>query len=64
MLFSNATKYLPELQLHINDQLIEKTECAQCLGICIDDKLKWDVHINKIKSEMGIYLLLGICYLL
>ena len=53
MLFSNATKYLPELQLHINDQLIVKTECATFLGIYIDDKLKWDVHINKIKSRIS-----------
>ena len=53
MLFSDATKYLPELQLHINDQLIEKTECATSLGIHIDDKLKWDVHINKIKSRLS-----------
>ena len=53
MLFSNATKVLLELQLHINDQLIEKTECANLLGIQIDDKLKWDVHINKIKSRLS-----------
>ena len=53
MLFSNATKCLPEFQLHINDQLIEKTECTTFLGIHIDDKLKWDVHINKIKSRLS-----------
>ena len=29
MLFSNATKYLPEFQLYINDQLIEKTMCKK-----------------------------------
>ena len=50
MLFSNSTKYLPELQLNINDQLIEKSEFAKLLGIYIDDKLKLGVHINKIKS--------------
>ena len=53
MLFTNSLKYLPELQININDQLIEKSEFGKLLGIYIDDKLKLGVHINNIKSHLS-----------
>jgi hypothetical protein len=53
MVFSNLTKNPSELHLQINDQLIEKAGCTKFLGIHIDDKLKWDIHISKIKSRLS-----------
>ena len=38
------------LQLHINNQDIETTECEKLLGVYIDSSLSWANHVKHVKS--------------
>ena len=49
MLFSHHISTDESLELKIADQTIIQTNCSKFLGIHIDDKLKWNIHIDKIK---------------
>ena len=53
ILFSNTEKQnkLPELKLA--DQVISKVACVKFLGVHIDEKLKWDTHINIVKKRIS-----------
>ena len=46
--------------IHINNNILQQVHYTKCLGIIIDDKLKWANHIsyikNKIAKGMGILL--------
>ena len=53
MLFSNHILFDESPDLKIADQNIIQTNCSKFLGIQIDDKLKWNIHINKVKSHIS-----------
>ena len=52
MLFTNQ-KHQPDtnINLQLSDSNIQRTNCAKFLGLYIDEKLKWDEHINITKKE-------------
>ena len=53
----NATTVLfaedKSLELKMTDQNIIQTNCSKCLWIHIDDTLKWNIHIDKVKSHIS-----------
>ena len=53
MLFSHHISTDESLELKMADQNIIQTNCSKFLGIHIDDKLKWNIHIDKIKSHIS-----------
>jgi hypothetical protein len=53
MLFSNASHIKKTQDLQISGQTIYQVKNTKFLGINIDDKLKWDVHIKSIKSRIS-----------
>ena len=40
-------------QLQMGNNLIEKTDRYKYLGVIVDDKLKWDLHIEKMCSKLS-----------
>ena len=52
MLFSNS-KVLPLINISIHDYKIEKVNVTKFLGILIDDKLNWKLHIEMVKSKLN-----------
>ena len=53
MLFSHHISSDESLELKMADQNIFQTNCSKFLGIHIDDKLKWNIHIDKVKSHIS-----------
>ena len=54
ILFSNTDSklsYLPEITLA--NQVISKAESVKFLGVHIDEKLKWNIHINIVKQRIS-----------
>lgn len=48
-----SKKAIPKFELKIgNETLMESTQTTY-LGITVDNKLKWDLHINKVKSKIA-----------
>ena len=50
MIFTNKEKSsytIPAEKLNIDGQTIELSEQAKYLGVTLDNKLKWDHHINE-----------------
>ena len=39
--------------LKISNVTIEKAKWVKFLGVCIDEKLKWDIHINMAKKRIS-----------
>ena len=39
--------------LNLENQIIQKVNCAKFLGIFIDDELKWSVHINHVLKRVS-----------
>ena len=54
MLFTNQ-KHQPDtnINLQLSDSNIQRTNCAKFLGLYIDEKLKWDEHINITKKKIS-----------
>ena len=53
MLFPHHISSDESLELKMADQNIIQTNCSKFLGIHIDDKLKWNIHIDKVKSHIS-----------
>ena len=57
MLYHNQKKPPPKFAIKLNGVQLPKTSCAKFLGVWLDDKLKWDTHVNKLihklKSGLG-----------
>ena len=53
MLFSHHISSDESLELKMSDQNIIQTNCSKFLGIHIDDKLKWNIHIDKVKWHIS-----------
>ena len=58
IVFNKSAAVLPhDICLSIGSDKLEQVRCTKCLGLHIDDHLKWDIHINHCKSKVssGIY---------
>ena len=53
MLFTNQKHARHQHQSSTIRQYIQRTKCAKVLGLYIDEKLKWDEHINIIKKKIS-----------
>ena len=53
MLISNTHNTIPENQLILNDHILECVTDMKFLGIIIDDKLKYDLHIRNIRDKIS-----------
>ena len=53
MVFTNKRKDYHEILLKINGKAIERCTSYKYLGIVIDDKLKWNVHIDYICKKIS-----------
>ena len=53
VLFSRSNSNREIVSLKLGNQVIERTKNAKFLGIYIDDKLDWSIHINHIKSKLS-----------
>ena len=53
MLFSHHISSDESLELKMADQNIIQTNCSKFLGIHIDDKLKWNIHIDQVESHIS-----------
>jgi len=50
MVFTYHKQQDTNIDLQLSNSNIQRTKCAKFLGSCIDDKLKWDGHINMMKN--------------
>ena len=50
MLFSNKDNL--KLNLIVGNTKLKQVKCTKFLGIHIDDKLKWDVHVSKLMLKL------------
>ena len=48
MVFSPKNNHTNITSLNLENQMIQKVNCAKFLGIFIDDELKWSVHTNHV----------------
>ena len=57
ILYHNQKKPPPNFTVKLNGVELPRTNCAKLLGVWLDDKLKWDTHVNKmihkLKSGLG-----------
>ena len=49
----NDRNTLKDIHIKINDQVLVEVSNAKYLGVYIDNKLQWDVHINNIKLRLS-----------
>ena len=60
MVFHRARRKIDHKDIILNNYILQQVHFTKCLGIIIDDKLKWANHIsyikNKIAKGMGILL--------
>ena len=50
---NNDRNILKDIHIKINDQVLLEVSNAKYLGVYIDNKLQWDVHINNIKLRLS-----------
>jgi len=53
MLFANRNKKLDDVNIHISNTKIERTEEERFLGITMDSKLNWNAHRQKLASKLS-----------
>ncbi len=53
MIFKTTNKRTPDLQLHIEGIPIEQVFEFNFLGLTLDDKLRWNRHIDKISNKIS-----------
>ena len=53
IVFSPKNKPTNITSLNLENQIIQKVNCAKFLGIFIDDELKWSVHINHVLKRVS-----------
>ena len=51
--FDWKTCLLHQLTIQMDNQTINRTNCTKFLGLFIDDKMKWETHINNMKSRIS-----------
>ena len=52
LLYHNCKQPIPIFKILLNGVEIPKTSCAKFLGVWLDDKLKWNTHVNKLISKL------------
>ena len=52
LLYHNRKQPIPNFKILLNGVEIPKTSCAKFLGVWLDDKLKWNTHVNKLISKL------------
>ena len=59
LLYHNRKQPIPNFKIVLNGVEIPRTRYAKFLGVWLDDKLKWDMHVNKLinKLKCGIGML-------
>jgi hypothetical protein len=49
---------MPDLSIHINNEPLQRVSMSKYLGLCIDENLRWEEHINyiipKISAKIGV----------
>ena len=57
ILYHNQKNLPPKFTIKLNGVELPKTNCGKFMGVWLDDKLKWDTHVNKLvhklKSGLG-----------
>ena len=53
MIFSTSNLDIDQLTIKMDNQTINRTNCTKFLGLFIDDKMKWETHINNMKSRIS-----------
>ena len=52
MIFHSKDKYIPDIQLYIDGDRLERVGSFDFLGITIDESLTWNDHICKIQKKI------------
>ena len=55
LLYHNQKQPLPNFKIVLNGTEIPRTRYAKFLGVWLDDKLKWDMHINKLANKLKLW---------
>ena len=53
MLFTTSKKKLNNLALFYDNKKIELVHSTKFLGIFVDDKLSWNIHVNYVCDEIA-----------
>ena len=52
LLYHNRKQPIPNFKIALNGVEIPRTSCAKFLRVWLDDKLKWNTHVNKLISKL------------
>ena len=52
LLYHNQKQPIPNFKIVLNGTEIPRARHAKFLGVWLDDKLKWDMHINKLVNKL------------
>ena len=52
LLYHTRNQPIPNFKIALNGVEIPRTSCAKFLGVWLDDKLKWNTHVNKLISKL------------
>ena len=39
--------------MRLNGKLISRTDSLECLGVMLDERLRWDLHVEKTCKKAG-----------
>ena len=52
LLYHNQKQLVPNFKIELNGLEIPRVKHAKFLGVWLDDKLKWDIHVNKLANKL------------
>ena len=52
LLYHNLKQLVPNFKIELNGVEIPRVKHAKFLGVWLDDKLKWDMHVNKLANKL------------
>ena len=52
LLYHNQKQLVPHFKIKLNGVEIPRVKHAKLLGVWLDDKLKWDIHVNKLANKL------------
>ena len=53
MVFHRAIRKQYHNNITLNDSTLTQVNCVKCVGVILDDKLKWIQHISYIKNKIA-----------